>query len=287
MPDRCRRERGPLVVVGMALFAIVLTAFITNDPADQPVEQPSASAEEYPKEQQGPAEGRWLPEFSARDTYAQWGMAVLTLAATAVSIWAVRLVRDQLIETRKALCLSAEANKISRGIGQAQIRAYLSVRLTDIRFFPKCRKEAKEFRLHGRVDVTVVATLQNFGNTPARNVRASCSIIPIAIPSGDDPFDVDIPLTTEESQSLGYVAPQEATVVSFTQVVTCNHEELAAGQTQIAVVGVIRYETAGATGAHTTFSSVTGNMSPYLAALKDHASPALIVTRTRDGNEMH
>lgn len=128
MSDSHRRDRGALVALGLALAAIVCVAWL-GQPSDQQITAPHTQGAEYPKEHYGPAEGRWWPEFSARDTYAQWIMAGLALVATGASIWAVLLLRDTLAATRQGTSAAAdaaqqaiEANRIMRDEQRPWIR---------------------------------------------------------------------------------------------------------------------------------------------------------------------
>nr|WP_298094795.1 hypothetical protein [uncultured Shinella sp.] len=97
-----RRDRGALVALGLALIAVVAVAWL-NQPSDQHIAEPATVPEKQYQEQRGPSEGYWWPEFAARDTYAQWAMTILALAATGVSIWAVQMVRATLDATRDGI----------------------------------------------------------------------------------------------------------------------------------------------------------------------------------------
>jgi hypothetical protein len=111
----------------MALFALVLIAFIEADgPSNKIVNQQADGQQTTETDYRGPAEGYWWPEFSARDTYAQWAMSFLALAATAISIWAVRLLRATLEATRDAVAAANRTADEAKRIGEAQVRAYLS-----------------------------------------------------------------------------------------------------------------------------------------------------------------
>lgn len=169
MPDTHRRDRGALAALGLTLASIVCVAWVTSGAGDPPTEQiRSSDAEnaEYPPEQYGPAEGHWLPEFAARDTYAQWAMMIFTIAATGVSIWAVRLVRDTLVENRKAVAASENANEIAREIGHAQVRAYLSI-------VPQEPTDIEGLFCWPAVEIVV----QNTGQSPAQNAFLQAAII--------------------------------------------------------------------------------------------------------------
>ena len=154
MSDSKRRDRGALIALGLSLAAIVIVVWLSQ-PASELAARPYLGGADYPLEHHGPAEGRWWPELAARDTYAQWIMALLSVVATGISIWAVKLVRDTLVVTRDAVA-------DTRQIGEAQVRAYLTVS-------------------GGRYSVGMGSTrydikIKNVGQSPARNVKSVCYI---------------------------------------------------------------------------------------------------------------
>ena len=165
MSDSHRRDRGALVALALSLVAVVLVCLIANQPAYQVVGKQDTPATDYPQDQYGPSEGHWWPEFAARDTYAQWAMVALTFAATAISIWAVRLVNDTLAETRRAVRAAEDANRVSREIGQAQVRAYLNIEYSKI--VPPKKPAIFPF-LDG---MNAVVAFRNSGQSPAYDVR--------------------------------------------------------------------------------------------------------------------
>lgn len=86
------------------------------------------------------------------DSAAQWIIAISSITALLISIWAVWLLKQTLIATNKALRQSEKATKaafrtvkVTKRIGQAQVRAYLSVarcklvRISSNRFTVKLR----------------------------------------------------------------------------------------------------------------------------------------------------
>lgn len=88
-------------------------SYATNDKTgeDNPVVRPSF----------------WETYTSPADTYAQWIMAVLSFAATGVSLWAVILVRNSLELNRRATKAAEDAVAETRRIGEAQVRAHVSI----------------------------------------------------------------------------------------------------------------------------------------------------------------
>lgn len=88
------------------------------------------------------------------DTLAQWLMAVFSVAAVGVSIWAVRLVNATLTTNRTA-------NKIAKSVGRKQVRAYIAI--CDVRLHEADEGYASK----------IIVSYENFGQTPAKNVRSS------------------------------------------------------------------------------------------------------------------
>lgn len=172
MSKRDRGDRGALVALGMALAALVLVALIgwLRDPADSQIGQPTTSQitedqKTYVSESVARAD-----QFNLwRDSAAQWIMALFSVAATGVSIWAVRLLRDTLSETRRAANAAnsasdaaQEANSVQREIGQKQVKAYLTC-------------------IGGRYNIGEVwafcgLDVMNSGQSPAKNVSAEVKL---------------------------------------------------------------------------------------------------------------
>ena len=172
------RSDGPaLVALGLILAAIVLVSalglasrYLTDNP------QPNAdgSGAQYSYGERGPSEGYWVPEFSSRDTYAQWAMTGLAFVATIISVVGVFLIRQTFIETKRTAdaavfgnqqsaraALSAHesadqarlANEIAVEIGRASARAYLNC-------------TGATFSIANQLCVIRVS-IKNFGQTPA------------------------------------------------------------------------------------------------------------------------
>ncbi|MCB1431838.1 MAG: hypothetical protein KDK75_05175 [Alphaproteobacteria bacterium] len=114
-----------------------------------------------------------------RDSYAQWLMAVFSIVATGVSMWAVGLVKGTLDETRlardaseRAIGEAQEANNISRAMAMLQLRAYLTV--------SECQHQA----LPDGYLLSVV--IRNSGQTPAFGVRHQSESFASDYPNGGD-----------------------------------------------------------------------------------------------------
>lgn len=99
---------------------------------------------------------------SSEDTLAQWIMAVLSLAAVGVSAWAVFLVKDSLYATNLALGEARASNDISREIGEAQVRAYITC-------------VGAKYAI-GNQAISILLDLKNTGQSPAVNIYISGTI---------------------------------------------------------------------------------------------------------------
>lgn len=150
-------DRGALAALGMLLLAVVVVAFIApgpRNPANGQIEQPNAASIEkrQPSDIAHPVAG--AQEFHPwRDTYAQWLMALFSVAATGVSIWAVGLVRETLKATRKAIHLDN--------------RPWLGFEISITSDFG--RNDTDIFQEGLGVDIGVALT--NYGRSPALAVR--------------------------------------------------------------------------------------------------------------------
>lgn len=147
-------ESTPLILAGVTLIVIALMPLIEQLFRDIQVRSDDA--------------GYFLGE-----TYAQWMMALAAVAALAVSVWAVVLLKSTLHATRAALTKADDANRIAREIGQAQVRAYLSSPQIDI-----------DFEDQKHIGVTVY--YKNSGQSPAINIIASVHINVFGVVSNTD-----------------------------------------------------------------------------------------------------
>lgn len=97
-------------------------------------------------------------DLSAQQEMARWAFYMLAVSSAGLVITAVGIyyVRDTLIETRKSV-------QVTREIGEAQVRAYLSIRPTVI---PSMEGAPLDHRRSFEVEI------ENAGLTPARNVNA-------------------------------------------------------------------------------------------------------------------
>ncbi len=79
----------------------------------------------------------WETYTKAEDSYAQWLMAILSVLATGTSIWAVYLLKESLRETRNAVKSADDAVAVTREMGEAQVRPYLSFANATYEITPK------------------------------------------------------------------------------------------------------------------------------------------------------
>lgn len=143
-------DRLALTALAIALANIAFVFLLSWSVQTQQVAHQPPSSEikaEYPKyepNEYGPAEGYWWPQIAARDTYAQWLMALFSIVATIASIWAVLYIKWTFDETRES--------------NERQQRAYISVKRGGI------------WRLTDDTQVIGLADIVNEGETPALDV---------------------------------------------------------------------------------------------------------------------
>ena len=153
MFGRDRHDRGALVALGLMLVAIVAVVAITTfgKPSSEPVAPPDTEqVEDEPKGDL--AESDPSDFYFLGDGAAQWVMALFSIAATGLSLYAVRLVRSTWHETKR----TADAAAVDR-------RAWLKIVDTDLK--PSLRVTNEE------VFLRVSFSCTNVGESPARNVR--------------------------------------------------------------------------------------------------------------------
>lgn len=165
MSDGNRHHRYALVALLAALTAIVLAAWISSrsgDPADRQVGQPPPPGIQQYQNEDVTRIVAAIRDFDPwEDTFAQWIMAVFAIAATGVSIWAVRLLRDTLQATQEAVRAADDAVVVTREIGQAQVRAYLTIE--------KATFEADA------MSVGITIWVKNVGQSPSQRCRVKPS----------------------------------------------------------------------------------------------------------------
>lgn len=112
------------------LAAVLVTAWISR-PVQDHVAEPQSQAEKTQEDYRGPSEGYWRPEFSARDTYAQWAMTGLALIATGISIVGVVLIRRTFEETKRTADAAFAAVEIAEKQFLASERPWIKVEVID------------------------------------------------------------------------------------------------------------------------------------------------------------
>lgn len=96
------------------------------------------------------------------DGWAQWAMALTGLLALILSAWAVWLLKRTLDATRAAVKSADDAVEVTRELGEAQIRAYLS-----------CRSAKYKFDKNG---VFASVEIANTGQSPASAVSIAGTV---------------------------------------------------------------------------------------------------------------
>jgi hypothetical protein len=169
-----RRDRGALIALGLAFLAIVCLAAIAawfGNPAYHQVGQPNT--------EQIPAKIVHWGLFTPEDTYAQWAMAFFAIVSTAVSIWAVRLVRDTLVLNRQATAAAAraadtaaQANKDARDHFVLEQRPWLALGRPNI----SAGDDDGEVQIYCTVDA------ENIGKTPAFEAELQIKVDVVLFP---------------------------------------------------------------------------------------------------------
>ena len=163
MSDRNRRDRGALVALAVALLAIVLVVWI-GQPTQDTTAAPKSGNVEKPDQHDIDRLISAIREFDPwDDTYAQWLMALFGVAATVISYRAVTIVRDTLVESRKATQAAQDAIAVTREIGEAQLRAYLVPE--------ECVLEYADTWWP-----TATITFRNSGQSPADNIAVAAGL---------------------------------------------------------------------------------------------------------------
>lgn len=173
-----KRDRLSTLVLGLAILAAFVFA-----PAPPVTAQPSNAQEQQQASGEEQASGsenfrnRGISRFvTTQDTLAQWLMAVLALAATIISIWAVILLRLTLRATQKGADFARETVAVTREIGEAQTRAYLFVEKATY----KVTKDLFQFDVH----------LVNAGQSPASQLSISADLTLQAVTGSPGHFRV-------------------------------------------------------------------------------------------------
>ena len=136
----------------------------------QSASPPQADISDRSPEREGEQEERpdsqepffqWQTFFKWQDTIAQWAMAFFGVVATLISIVAVYLLKGTLNASRDAVEVGEMANQEHRIIGEAQVRAYVSLHTAFLG-----PEETGRY-------LQIVADFENSGNSPARRLEVS------------------------------------------------------------------------------------------------------------------
>jgi len=161
-------DRGALAALGMMLAAVTIVAVVTSvshDPSYSTIGNINAS--EIIQRQNGEI-SQPIPGFNPWvDSYAQWLMATFSIVATGISIWAVKLVKHTLAETKRTADAANDAN-----------RPWIEVVITEKRSF-----SIKP----GLARVEFMVSLKNRGKSPGISVMPRAILV--AVPeSGHEPY---------------------------------------------------------------------------------------------------
>ena len=233
MSSSDRGDRGALVALALVVAAVVIIALFdgAGEPANQVVGQPHSAdvkANQNADVAQRVASSNDFHPW--RDTYAQWLIAVLSVAATGVSIWAVRLLRRTLQETQKA-------TRTAREIGEAQVRAYISVSEGRIDL------SVSDFLLLGHVEINYT----NKGQSPAFHVIFDLGLTVIEKPNLIFPEEGDVKQYSCQIPSQIVLTVAAGKTETFRQAILKSsvpnewRENIAAGRVRLLVNGTLRW----------------------------------------------
>ena len=165
-----QRDRGALLALAFALAAIVVVAWMSNNPPRSPEGRPDADQVDKNAHSDISNAVSTADDFSFwEDPFPQWVMATFTIFATGISWLAVIYLKDTLRETRRAVKAADDAVTVTGDIGRAQTRAYLT---------------CVEARLVAPANVTgnrtywIEPRIVNSGQSPAMDIRFEASLLP-------------------------------------------------------------------------------------------------------------
>lgn len=164
---------GFILGIGLALLFLVWAVPEFRNPVHEQIGQPYAQTPPPDSEQGNQAKLVYWGLLTLDDTLAQWVMAFFTIAATAVSLKAVFLVRDTLELNRKATDaaeISARAAftsvRVTEETAQTQLRPYVFLnQIIDVALVDDATGQVPRRR--------IIAQWKNAGQTPAYRVTAN------------------------------------------------------------------------------------------------------------------
>lgn len=157
-----RDDKSALLALALLLLAIVILAFL--DFADrsgchQGTHQSSQGVSQQ-NEENGPP---WEPSSECYqmfgDSAAQWLMALFTIIATGISLYAVIIVNRTLRTSQKATEAAVEAVTVTRKMGERQLRPYIVYQSGKISVLTLAPPHPKQLELR--------IIVKNCGATPA------------------------------------------------------------------------------------------------------------------------
>lgn len=177
--------------------------------------------------------GRMGSLVSMEDTLANWIIAIFTVVATGVSLIAVILVYRSLGLTRSAVRAADDAVSETRRIGEAQVRAYISVEPMSFGT-PDPRRRS----------FLVPIKFRNTGTTPARNFSFQVKFFVALHADGTavvPHFDADFPAVEETDFQLGGSAENVSDIA--TELLSEEDRKLIARHTthRLYIVGRVSY----------------------------------------------
>jgi len=197
------------------------SAYYTNEPVKPVSRNPKNTQNDH--DVMGSWDWFFTTFIDPNDTIAQWGMALLSLAA-------VYLLWETLKASRKTLKATQEMAGDTREIGEAQVRAYVNVEKAEVRGFSQNGKIGFYFEF------------KNTGSTPAKEfkIRSICGFQPGDIRN----FKVK-DLSTIDSKS-GVITAGGSTFVDVTldhPLTEREYNEITSGKLRIIIAGYVSYNT--------------------------------------------
>ncbi|MFA8385678.1 MAG: hypothetical protein ACEPO2_08640, partial [Pelagibaca sp.] len=156
-----------VVGVGATLNLFLWSAYSANKSRESIAQKPEHTQND--QDVMGSWDWFFTTIVNPQDTIAQWGMAILSLAA-------VFLLWETLKASRQTLAATQKMAVDSREIGEAQARAYLSVsNIEHANGFFEVTDVSDEKTKSVIVSIPIRIEFVNSGSSPARQVRAQFS----------------------------------------------------------------------------------------------------------------
>jgi hypothetical protein len=215
-----------------------------NDAAAWSFAVDSERREEKAADETGDSKGKSGDYHDALDLPAQWLAALSaarvvkwTIFQTILSAIGLGFLAYTLIQTRKSLALAEKTSKDAREIGEAQVRAYISVN----------PDQSTAIYVQGEASPLFEAHLKmtNQGDTPAYNVRYRARFAVQHLPLPND-FDFSIPIANGASSStLGAKDVVTMFILADRQFLQADVDEikLPINRKRLIVYGLVEYNT--------------------------------------------